>query len=51
MESLHSLGSYLKENILTNPIWWAIAAVVLWIMGSAFLKTLRGKDSKEDDQV
>jgi len=49
MEHLHSLGSYLQENILTNPIVWGIGGVVLWIVGSAFLKTLRGKDPKEDD--
>ncbi len=51
MEHWLSLGSYLKENILTNPMMWAIAAVVLWIVGAAFLKTLRGKDPKEDDEV
>jgi hypothetical protein len=49
MEFLYSLGSYLREHILANPIVWGIAAVVVWIVGSAFLKALRGKDRDEND--
>ena len=44
METFQSLLQYVKQNILYNPIAWAIAAVVLWIVGAAFLKAWRGKD-------
>ncbi len=37
---------YLRENIFYNPIVWAIAAVVLWIIGTAFIKAWRGKDEE-----
>jgi hypothetical protein len=46
MEILHSLILYLKDYIFFNPIVWGIAAVVLWIVGSAFIKTWRGKDEE-----
>jgi hypothetical protein len=44
MELLYPLLRYLKEYILLNPIVWGILGVVLWIVGAAFLKALRGKD-------
>jgi ABC-type polysaccharide/polyol phosphate export permease len=48
MEGFRSLLQYVKENILYNPIMWIIAAVVLWIIGAAFLKAWRGKDEDEE---
>ena len=48
METFQSLIRYIKGNILYNPIVWAIAAVVLWIVGAAFLKAWRGKDKDEE---
>jgi hypothetical protein len=48
MEILRTIGTYLQEHILSNPILWGIAAVILWIAGSAFIKALRGKDADED---
>jgi hypothetical protein len=48
MEVFQSLFQYLRENILYNPIMWAIAAVVLWMIGSAFIKAWRGKDEDEE---
>ncbi len=48
MEFLQALGKYLKEHILLNPIALGIAAVILWIVISAFIKALRGKDSDDD---
>jgi ABC-type polysaccharide/polyol phosphate export permease len=47
MEVFRSLLQHVKENILYNPITWIIAAVVLWIIGAAFLKAWRGKDDEE----
>jgi len=44
MEFLHSTIGYLKEYILYNPLVWGIIAVVLWIVGAAFIKAWRGKD-------
>ncbi len=44
MEVFYSIVRYLKEYILLNPIIWGILAVILWIMGAAFVKALRGKD-------
>jgi len=44
MEILHSLIKYLKDHVLLNPIVWGIVAVVLWIVGAAFVKAWRGKD-------
>ncbi|MDI6754175.1 MAG: hypothetical protein QME78_07250 [Thermodesulfobacteriota bacterium] len=44
MEIFHSLIQYLKDYILFNPIMWGIVAVVLWIIGAAFVKAWRGKD-------
>ncbi len=48
MEVFRSLLQYVKENILYNPITWIIAAIVLWIIGAAFLKAWRGKDEDEE---
>ena len=48
METLQSLFLYVKQNILYNPVAWGIGAVVLWIVGKAFLKALRGKDGDEE---
>ncbi len=42
---------YLKEHILLNPIAWGIAAVVLWIVGSAFIKAWRRKDEEDNGEV
>jgi len=44
MEFFHSTIRYLKEYILYNPLVWGIIAVVLWIVGAAFIKAWRGKD-------
>ncbi len=44
MEFFHSLIRYLKDSILFNPIVWGIVAVILWIIGAAFIKAWRGKD-------
>ncbi len=44
MEFFYPVLRYLKEYILLNPIIWGIFGVVLWIVGAAFVKTLRGKD-------
>ena len=46
MEFYHSAVQYLKDYILGNPIVWGIVAVVLWIIGSAGIKALRGKDEQ-----
>ena len=44
MEFFHSTIRYLEEYILYNPLVWGIIAVVLWIVGAAFIKAWRGKD-------
>ena len=44
MEIFHPFIRYVKEYILLNPIIWGILAVVLWIIGAAFIKAWRGKD-------
>lgn len=44
MGFFYSILSYLKEYILLNPIIWGILGVILWIVGAAFVKALRGKD-------
>lgn len=46
MEIFPSIIQYLKDYILFNPIVWGIVAVVLWIVGSAFIKAWRGKDEE-----
>ena len=46
MEAWQHLLRYLRENILHNPVVWAIAAVALWIIGAAFIKAWRGKDEE-----
>jgi hypothetical protein len=46
MEAWRHLLQYLRENVLHNPIFWGIAAVVLWIIGAAFIKAWRGKDEE-----
>jgi len=51
MGVLESTIQYLKEHILFNPIAWGIAAVVIWIVGSAFIKAWRGKDEEDDGKV
>ena len=48
MEVFRYLLQYVKENILYNPIMWGIAAVALWIIGTAFVKAWRGKDGDEE---
>ena len=48
METFQSLLQYVKANILYNPIAWAIAVVVLWIVGAAFIKAWRGKNEDEE---
>jgi hypothetical protein len=44
MDIFYSAVKYVREYILLNPIVWGIAAVVLWIVGAAFVKAWRGKD-------
>jgi len=46
MEFFNSMIRYLKDYLLFNPIAWGILAVVLWIVGSAFIKALRRKDEE-----
>jgi hypothetical protein len=42
---------YLKEYLLFNPVVWGIAAVVIWIVGSAFIKAWRGKNGEDDGEI
>jgi len=51
MELFHSTIRYLKDYVLFNPIFWGILAVVLWIVGSAFIKALRGKDKEGNGEI
>ena len=51
MGIFQSTIQYLKEYILFNPLVWGIAAVVIWIVGSAFIKAWRGKNEEDDDEV
>jgi len=51
MELFHSTIRYLKDYVLFNPIVWGILAVVLWIVGSAFIKALRGKDKEGNGEI
>jgi len=51
MGILQSTIQYLKEYILFNPLVWGIAAVVIWIAGSAFIKAWRGKNEEDDGKV
>ncbi len=44
MEVFNPVLRYVKDYIFLNPIIWGILIVILWIMGAAFLKALRGKD-------
>ena len=44
MEIFYPLLRYLKDYILFNPIVWGIVGIILWIVGTAFLKAWRGKD-------
>lgn len=46
MEFFSSRIRYIKDYILFNPIVWGILGVVLWIVGSAFIRALRGKDKE-----
>jgi hypothetical protein len=48
MESDFSITQFLREHIFFNPIFWGIVAVVLWIVGPAFYRALRGKDTDQD---
>jgi hypothetical protein len=51
MAVFHSLVQYLKDHIFLNPIFWGILAVVLWIIGAAFIKAWRGKDGGQDGEI
>ena len=51
MGIFQSTIQYLKEYILFNPVVWGIAAVVIWIVGSAFIKAWRGKNEEDDSKV
>ncbi len=51
MELFHSTIRYLKEDVLFNPIAWGILAVVLWIVGAAFIRALRGKDKDGNGEI
>jgi hypothetical protein len=46
MALLHAAVRYLIDTIVLNPIAWGIAAVVLWIVGAAFIKAWRGRDEE-----
>jgi len=47
MDIFSSWVNFLREYLLYNPLAWGIAAVVLWIVGSAFFKALREKDGED----
>lgn len=51
MGFFHAAVQYLKEYLLFNPLFWGIAAVVIWIVASAFLKAWRKKDGDENGEV
>jgi len=51
MELFHSTIRYFKDYVLFNPIVWGILAIVLWIVGSAFIKALRGKDKEGNGEI
>jgi hypothetical protein len=51
MGIFQSTIQYLKEYILFNPVVWGIAAVVIWIVGSAFIKAWRGKNEEDDGEI
>jgi hypothetical protein len=51
MGIFQSTIQYLKEYILFNPLVWGIAAVVVWIVGSALIKAWRGKNEEDDGKV
>ena len=44
MEIFYPLLRYLEDHILFNPIVWGIVGIILWIVGTAFVKAWRGKD-------
>jgi hypothetical protein len=48
MGSDSSITQFLREYIFFNPIVWGIVAVILWIVGPAFYRALRGKDKEHD---
>ncbi len=49
MGFVQSAVQYLKEYLLFNPLFWGIAVVVIWIVGSAFLKAWRKKDGEDEN--
>jgi hypothetical protein len=51
MGVFQSMIQWVKEYILLNPIAWGIAVVVLWIVGSAFIKAWRRKDEEDNGEV
>jgi hypothetical protein len=51
MGAFESTIRYLKEYLLLNPVIWGIGAVVLWIVGSAFIKAWRGKKEEDDGEI
>jgi hypothetical protein len=51
MEFFQTVIRFARENFLFNPLFWGIAAVVLWIVGSAFLKAWRGKNEEDNGEV
>jgi hypothetical protein len=51
MGFFQSMLQYLREHVLLNPIAWGIAAVVIWIVGSAFIKAWRRKDEEDNGEV
>lgn len=46
MAWIHSAIRYVVDYLLLNPVVWGIVAVILWIVGAAFLKAWRGKDEE-----
>ncbi len=48
MEIFQGIRSYVHDAILSNPVVWGIVAVILWIVGAAFIKAWRAKDEEKD---
>jgi len=48
MELFQSFRSTLKDYVFSNPIIRGIVAVILWIVGVAFIKAWRGKDEENN---
>jgi hypothetical protein len=51
MGVFQSTIQYVRDHILFNPLVWGIAVVVVWIVGSAFIKAWRGKNEGDDGEA